>query len=96
VDGLTARYYGRDFQLFGEPLHTLRKLREHVADWYGAVVDLDVPDDEAREYLNLPWHAEALRRNDVRAVAAATCTYGLRYRVPVSGTSAFLTAIPWR
>ncbi len=47
VDGPTSRYYGRDFQRFGEPLHTLRKLREHVADWYGAVVDLDVPDDEA-------------------------------------------------
>jgi hypothetical protein len=51
VDGLAARYYGRDFERFGEPLHTLRKLREHVADWYGAVVDLDVPDDEAPQYL---------------------------------------------
>jgi hypothetical protein len=49
--GLTASYYGKDFQGFGEPLHTLRKLREHVASWYAAVVDLDVPDDEAPEYL---------------------------------------------
>jgi hypothetical protein len=51
VEGLTVTYYGRDFQRFGEPLNTLRKLREHVADWYEAVVDLHVPDDEAPKYL---------------------------------------------
>jgi hypothetical protein len=51
VEGLSARYYGRDFQGCGEPLHTLRKLREQVADWYDVVVDVDVPDDEALEYL---------------------------------------------
>jgi hypothetical protein len=51
VDGLAARYYGRDFERFGEPLHTLRKLREHVADWYEAVVDFGMPDDEAPQYL---------------------------------------------
>jgi hypothetical protein len=51
VDGLTVRYYGQDFQSFGEPTHTLRKLREHVADGYVAVVDLDVPDGEAPEYM---------------------------------------------
>ena len=32
-------------------MHTLRKLREHVASSYAAVVDLDVSDDEAPEYL---------------------------------------------
>ena len=51
VEGLTARYYGGDFQRCGEPLHTLRKLREHVPDWYEMVIDFDVPDDQAPEYL---------------------------------------------
>jgi hypothetical protein len=38
-------------RIFGEPLHTLRKVREHVASWYVAVVALDVPDDNAPGYL---------------------------------------------
>jgi hypothetical protein len=29
----------------------LRKLREHVADWYAAVIDFNVPDDQAPDYL---------------------------------------------
>lgn len=33
-------------------MQTLRKLRQHVPEWYGAVIDLDVPDDEAPEYLS--------------------------------------------
>jgi hypothetical protein len=86
ADDLTARYYGRDFQRFGEPLHTPRKLPEHVPDLYGVVVGLYVPDDEAPEYftrLGTPKCCAGTMSGLLQPLPARM----VRHRVPVNGTS---------
>ncbi len=87
--GLIASYYGKDFQGFGEPLHTLRQMPELVASWYAVVVDLDVPDDEAPVYLTCIGTPECCAGTMSGAIAAATEANGLCRRVRELGAGRF-------